>query len=181
MKFIKSLFTDGQWDGDLVKVFGAVLIVVGVVGFFMEKQNFQWIIGFGASMAVTGKFSIQGQHVRYFLFGLAAGIACAITCYLVIIAPNNDRRLARIEAEFNSALDASREELDGARESLARAENANRELAKRIDDLGQSNNASSGIAGQIASGIDGDLDAVDSIRNAIRDAIGIVREVQGGK
>lgn len=119
--------------------------------------------------------------MRYFLFGLAAGIACAITCYLVIIAPNNDRRLARIEAEFNSALDASREELDGARESLARAENANRELAKRIDDLGQSNNASSGIAGQIASGIDGDLDAVDSIRNAIRDAIGIVREVQGGK
>ena len=60
MKFIKSLFTDGQWDGDLVKVFGAVLIVVGVVGFFMEKQNFQWLIGFGSSMAVTGKFSIQG-------------------------------------------------------------------------------------------------------------------------
>ena len=60
MKFIKSLFTDGQWDGDLVKVFGAVLIVVGIVGFFMEKQNFQWLIGFGASMAATGKFSIQG-------------------------------------------------------------------------------------------------------------------------
>ena len=181
MKFIKSLFTDGQWDGDLVKVFGAVLIVVGVVGFFMEKTNFQWIIGFGASMAVTGKFSIQGQHVRYFLFGLAAGIACAIICYLVIIAPGNDARIARVEAEFNSAINASRKELDGARDSLARAENANRELAKRIDDLGQSNSTSAGIAGQIAVGIDGDIYAVDSIRNAIRDAIGIVREVQASE
>lgn len=119
--------------------------------------------------------------MRYFLFGLAAGIACAIICYLVIVVPNNDAQLARIEAEFTATLDASRKELDSARESLARAENANRELAKRIDDLGASNSASAGLAGQIAIGIDGDLDAVDSIRNAIRDAIGIVREVQAGE
>ena len=119
--------------------------------------------------------------MRTFILGLAAGIACAITCYFVIIVPGNDRKLARIEAEFTATLDAGRKELDSARESLARAENANRELAKRIDDLGASNSASSGIAGQIAIGIDGDLDAVDSIRNAIRDAIGIVREVQASE
>lgn len=123
----------------------------------------------------------KASDVRAFLFGLAAGIACAITCYLVIISPNNDARIARIEAEFTATLDASRKELDGARNSLARAESANRELAKRIDQLGASNSASSGLAGQIAVGINGDIDAVDSIRDAIRDAIGIVREIQKGE
>ena len=60
MKFIKSLFTDGEWDGDLVKVFGAVLIVVGLVGFFLKVPGFEWVIGFGAALASTGKFSKQG-------------------------------------------------------------------------------------------------------------------------
>lgn len=60
MKFFKSLFTDGEWDGDAVKVFGIALIVCGVVGFFMQKDSFQWLIGFGASLVATGKFSAQG-------------------------------------------------------------------------------------------------------------------------
>lgn len=60
MKFIKSLFTDGEWDGDAVKVFGIALIVCGVVGFFFERANFQWLVGFGASLVATGKFSSQG-------------------------------------------------------------------------------------------------------------------------
>lgn len=59
MKFIKSLFTDGAWDGDLVKVAGFALIVVGVVGWFMGRDP-AFIVGFGAALAATGKFSSQG-------------------------------------------------------------------------------------------------------------------------
>jgi hypothetical protein len=58
-KFIASLFTDGEWDGDLVKVAGVALIVVGVIGWF-NKLDPTFIIGFGAALAATGKFSKQG-------------------------------------------------------------------------------------------------------------------------
>jgi len=59
MKFIRSLFTDGEWDGDLVKVMGFALIVTGVVGWFMGRDP-AFIVGFGAILAATGKFSKQG-------------------------------------------------------------------------------------------------------------------------
>jgi len=59
MKFIKSLFTDGEWDGDLVKVMGFALIVTGVVGWFMGRDP-AFIVGFGSLLAATGKFSKQG-------------------------------------------------------------------------------------------------------------------------
>jgi len=59
MKFIKSLFTDGEWDGDLVKVLGFALIVTGVVGWFLGKDP-AFIVGFGACLCATGKFSKQG-------------------------------------------------------------------------------------------------------------------------
>ena len=59
MKFIKSLFTDGDFDGDLVKVAGFALIVVGVVGWFFGKDP-AFIVGFGAMLAASGKFSKQG-------------------------------------------------------------------------------------------------------------------------
>lgn len=58
-KFIKSLFTDSEWDGDLVKVAGFVLIIVGVVGWFLGKDPLP-LLGFGAGLAATGKFSKQG-------------------------------------------------------------------------------------------------------------------------
>ena len=58
--FFKSLFTDGEWDGDPVKVFGILLILCGVVGFFISIPEWQWMIGFGASLVATGKFSIKG-------------------------------------------------------------------------------------------------------------------------
>lgn len=59
MKFFKSLFTDGEWDGDIVKVMGAALIIVGVVGWFLGKDP-AFIVGFGAALAASGKFSKQG-------------------------------------------------------------------------------------------------------------------------
>ena len=57
--FFSSLITDGEWDPDLVKVAGLALIVVGVVGWFMGKDP-AFIVGFGAALAASGKFSKQG-------------------------------------------------------------------------------------------------------------------------
>lgn len=55
-----SLFTDREWDTDLTKVLGFVIIVAGLVGFFLEKSDFQWIISMGAGLVATGKFSKEG-------------------------------------------------------------------------------------------------------------------------
>lgn len=55
-----SLFTDGQWDTDLTKVLGFIIVVAGIVGFFMEKSDFQWIVSMGAGLIATGKFSREG-------------------------------------------------------------------------------------------------------------------------
>lgn len=57
---ITSLFTDRQWDADLTKVVGFALIVAGVLGFFMEKGNFQWLMTFGSGLIASGKFSKEG-------------------------------------------------------------------------------------------------------------------------
>lgn len=55
-----SLFTDREWDTDLTKVLGFAIIVAGIVGFFLEKSDFQWIVGFGSTLVATGKFSKEG-------------------------------------------------------------------------------------------------------------------------
>ena len=58
-RFIQSLFTDGNWDGDVTKLFGIALIIAGVVGWFMGRDPV-FIVGFGAALAASGKFSSQG-------------------------------------------------------------------------------------------------------------------------
>jgi len=60
VKQIGSLFTDAEWDADATKVFGFGVIVAGLVGFFMGKADFQWVIVFGAGLISSGKFSKQG-------------------------------------------------------------------------------------------------------------------------
>ena len=55
--FIFSLVTDKDWDGDAAKFFGLALIVAGVVGFFLSRSGFEWLIGFGATMIGTGKWA----------------------------------------------------------------------------------------------------------------------------
>lgn len=55
--FLLSLVTDKDWDGDAAKIFGLALIISGVVGFFLAKDEFQWLIGFGATMIGTGKWA----------------------------------------------------------------------------------------------------------------------------
>lgn len=59
MKIIKALFTDAEWDADLVKILGFLLIVAGVVGWFLGKDP-AFIVGFGAPLCASGKFSKQG-------------------------------------------------------------------------------------------------------------------------
>lgn len=55
-----SLFTDSDWDFDLTKVLGFCIVVTGIVGFFLNKADFQYIIAFGAGLIATGKFSKDG-------------------------------------------------------------------------------------------------------------------------
>lgn len=59
-KFFKSLFTDGEFDGDATKVFGIAVVIAGLVGFFMQKENFQWVVLFGSGLIASGKFSKEG-------------------------------------------------------------------------------------------------------------------------
>ena len=55
-----SLFTDREWDTDITKVIGFAIVVAGIVGFFMEKSDFQWLMAFGSGLIATGKFSKEG-------------------------------------------------------------------------------------------------------------------------
>lgn len=58
--WLTSLFTDRDWDLDLAKVVGFVIVVAGIVGFFLGKSDFQWIVAFGSGLIATGKFSKEG-------------------------------------------------------------------------------------------------------------------------
>jgi len=63
IKFIKqvgSIFSDKDFDADAVKIFGVILVISGIVGWWYGKTDFQWIIGFGVPLIVSGKFSVQG-------------------------------------------------------------------------------------------------------------------------
>lgn len=55
LKQVWSLLSDQDWDADLTKVAGVVLMAIGVVGWWYGKADFQWIVGVGAGMASTGK------------------------------------------------------------------------------------------------------------------------------
>lgn len=59
-KWLKSIFTDRDWDADATKIFGFILIIAGMVGWWFGKSEFQWVIGFGAGLIGTGKFSSEG-------------------------------------------------------------------------------------------------------------------------
>lgn len=58
--WFRSLFTDREWDADLSKVFGVITVIIGFIGFFLEKPDFQWLVGGGLSLIATGKFSQEG-------------------------------------------------------------------------------------------------------------------------
>jgi len=58
--FLKSVFGDNDYDADITKVIGFGIVCAGLVGFFLGKNNFEWVIGFGAGLIATGKFSNNG-------------------------------------------------------------------------------------------------------------------------
>lgn len=58
--WLTSLFTDREWDTDLTKVLGFIVVMAGLVGFFLGKNDFQWIVMFGSGLIATGKFSKEG-------------------------------------------------------------------------------------------------------------------------
>lgn len=53
--WFRSLLSDSQWDWDMSKVTGTVLCLIGIIGFFLRLENFQWVLGSGLSLLVTGK------------------------------------------------------------------------------------------------------------------------------
>ena len=58
--WLTSLFSDKDWDLDLAKVLGFGIVVAGLVGFFLGKSDFQWVVAFGSGLIATGKFSKEG-------------------------------------------------------------------------------------------------------------------------
>lgn len=58
--WLTSLFTDREWDTDLTKILGFIVVIAGLVGFFLGKNDFQWIVMFGSGLIATGKFSKEG-------------------------------------------------------------------------------------------------------------------------
>lgn len=117
---------------------------------------------------------------RYAITAIVAAVLGACIA-LAIVMPRNTSETAKLKSaadEYRTALDTSRQELDAARSALDRAESANRELAGRIADLGKSLESSAVIAGQIRSGIDGDLDETRIAHDAIRKALGTIRRIQ---
>lgn len=58
--WLSSLFTDKEWDLDLAKVLGFGIVIAGLIGFYLGKADFQWVIAFGAGLIATGKFSKEG-------------------------------------------------------------------------------------------------------------------------
>lgn len=55
-----SLFTDREWDLDLAKVLGFGIVIAGLIGFYLGKADFQWVVSMGAGLVATGKFSKEG-------------------------------------------------------------------------------------------------------------------------
>ena len=45
--FIKSIFTDRDWDGDATKVFGFIIVVIGIIGFFTSLSGWELMMTFG--------------------------------------------------------------------------------------------------------------------------------------
>lgn len=52
-----SLFTDKDWDSDLAKVVGFIIIGCGIAGFFMGKEevSVMSMLGFGAGLLGISK------------------------------------------------------------------------------------------------------------------------------
>lgn len=59
-KQVASLFTDREWDADITKIAGVAIVAMGLYGWWLGKAEFQWVVGFGAAMVTSGKFTKEG-------------------------------------------------------------------------------------------------------------------------
>lgn len=50
IKAIKSIFSDKDFDADASKIIGIACTVCGIVGFFLELSEWQWLVGFGVGL-----------------------------------------------------------------------------------------------------------------------------------
>ena len=102
---------------------------------------------------------------------VGACVACGVM--LPILGDARARADERDRA-YNDAIAAiadGRRELDAIRDSLARAESANRELANRLANATDTTSRSVDTSRAIAIGIDGDLDELAIARDAVQNAI----------
>jgi hypothetical protein len=102
---------------------------------------------------------------------VGAGVACGI---MLPILGDASARADERERAYNDAittLDDSRRELDEIRDSLDRAEIANRELTNRLASATDTTSRGIDTSRAIAIGVDGDLDELAIARGAIRSAI----------
>ena len=56
---LKTLLSDSQWDWDLSKVAGLGVLIMGCVGFMLEKNGYLAVMGFGAAL-LGWKSAIEG-------------------------------------------------------------------------------------------------------------------------
>ena len=57
MNQLKAIFGDKDFDLDGAKIIGAVLVTVGIIGFFMQKSGWE-------TMLYTGGGMILGKCIR---------------------------------------------------------------------------------------------------------------------
>lgn len=59
-KQLWSLVTDRQWDLDLTKVLGLVIVVAGIVGWFRNGSDPTVVLALGSALVASGKWSKEG-------------------------------------------------------------------------------------------------------------------------
>lgn len=58
-EFFRSIFSDSEFDFDLSKIVGFITVTCGIVGFFLGKDNFQFIFLAGCGL-IGWKAKVEG-------------------------------------------------------------------------------------------------------------------------
>ena len=113
------------------------------------------------------------KYAVTFSLGALVGVALSLCVFLPDWSGDRARADERGRAydDAIATLNGSRRELDAARDSLARAEATNRELAVRLANATDTAGRSVDAGRTIASGLDGDLNELGIAREALRSAI----------
>lgn len=113
------------------------------------------------------------KHAITFSLGALMGVAL-ILCVFIPDWSGDRARADERERAYNDAIATiadGRRELDAIRDSLDRAESANRELTSRLASATDTTSRSVDTSRAIAIGIDGDLGELAIARDAVQNAI----------